>query len=324
MFIKNVLVAIVILILLFLATEFFLILYVNNTGLTRFSNNTLLLDEFIPGKEQSLFGANVKINSKGLRDYEYSYEKPDNIFRIVAIGDSFTFGHGIELNETYIKQLEKKLNQNSSLRYEVINFGFPAYNVLQNYEMMKSRALRFNPDLIMLGYFLNDPEFIPGMNPLIQYCKENKSVIDELNINIFEKSKIVRFLIRYYTTFVYEKKIAEFGIGYFDYINSEKYLGWNCTKKIFNQINLLSKRNNIPVLLIIIPHYDVQMSTYERIVNLSKKNGFYVLNFHTYFLNISDEEVYTKNDKPHFNREGNKIISDSIYDFLKKERKKLI
>ena len=47
----------------------------------------------------------IKINSLGWRDREISLEKQEDTFRIVALGDSITFGWGVELNETYIKQL---------------------------------------------------------------------------------------------------------------------------------------------------------------------------------------------------------------------------
>lgn len=36
----------------------------------------------------------IAINSKGLRDKEYSYEKPASAFRVVVLGDSFVFGSG--------------------------------------------------------------------------------------------------------------------------------------------------------------------------------------------------------------------------------------
>jgi DNA-dependent RNA polymerase auxiliary subunit epsilon len=34
-------------------------------------------------------------NSHGLRDHERGYEKEEGVFRIVATGDSFTFGTGV-------------------------------------------------------------------------------------------------------------------------------------------------------------------------------------------------------------------------------------
>ena len=66
----------------------------------------------------------IRINSLGWRDREISLEKKEDTFRIVALGDSITFGWGVELHETYVKQLETILKkQNSYKNYEVINIS---------------------------------------------------------------------------------------------------------------------------------------------------------------------------------------------------------
>ena len=52
-------------------------------------------------------GVYVKINSQGLRDYDYPMEKAPAIFRIIILGDSVTFGTGVTMEETYAKRLEK-------------------------------------------------------------------------------------------------------------------------------------------------------------------------------------------------------------------------
>ncbi|MEC8893596.1 MAG: hypothetical protein VX901_09760, partial [Candidatus Poribacteria bacterium] len=66
----------------------------------------------------------IKINSQVWRDREISLEKQEDTFRIVALGDSITFGWGVELNETYIKQLETTLKKRDSHKnYEVINIS---------------------------------------------------------------------------------------------------------------------------------------------------------------------------------------------------------
>ncbi len=59
---------------------------------------------------KDLYGVEVKVNSKGLREYEYDYEKPPNTYRILVLGDSITFGWGVAFEKTYSKILEKKLN----------------------------------------------------------------------------------------------------------------------------------------------------------------------------------------------------------------------
>ncbi len=167
------------------------------------SDDELRVSEFIQNNTFVLFGSAIDINSFGLRDYEYSFEKPNGAFRIVVIGDSFTFGQGILLNDTYVKQLESRLNQNSSRKYEVINFGFPGYNVLQEYELLKTRVFDFDPDMIILGYFPNDPEFIPGINPAIGYCGINAPFFETAESWLSEKSRLVSLFVRYYNNWRY-------------------------------------------------------------------------------------------------------------------------
>src|SRR6266516_3569691 len=70
----------------------------------------------------------IRTNSLGLReDKEYGQKQPDT-YRILAIGDSFTMGVGVDLADTYEKVLERFLQSKSYGRtYEVINAGVPGY-----------------------------------------------------------------------------------------------------------------------------------------------------------------------------------------------------
>ena len=54
----------------------------------------------------------IRYNEHGYRDYEYSLKKPEGIFRVLVLGDSQTFGHGIkDLKDTWVKKLEAKLQK---------------------------------------------------------------------------------------------------------------------------------------------------------------------------------------------------------------------
>ena len=55
--------------------------------------------------------APVSINSAGLRDDEIPREKPDGEFRILALGDSFTFALGVRLEDIWAQQLERILKE---------------------------------------------------------------------------------------------------------------------------------------------------------------------------------------------------------------------
>jgi hypothetical protein len=103
------------------------------------------------------FNTDYKINSLGLRDKEYSLEKPANTFRILMLGDSFTEGDGVFSYETFSKRLEEKLQAlSSSKRYEVINAGVGSYSSLLEYLYLKNYGLKLHPDLVILNFDLSD------------------------------------------------------------------------------------------------------------------------------------------------------------------------
>jgi hypothetical protein len=89
------------------------------------------------------------INSDGFRDREFSIEKPNNTFRIIAIGPSRVYGWGVEIEEDHVKVLEKLLNNNSlRKKYEVLNLGISGANLDYSMAMLVEKGLKYNPDLI--------------------------------------------------------------------------------------------------------------------------------------------------------------------------------
>ncbi|MGH8558026.1 MAG: SGNH/GDSL hydrolase family protein [Methylococcales bacterium] len=100
-------------------------------------------------------GATYRINSRGCRDNEYSAKKPDGVFRILALGDSFTFGMGVEAEDTYPDRLEQIL-RNKGYSVEVINCAVIGYDMWQHKVGLKEKTLSYHPDLITLGIFVND------------------------------------------------------------------------------------------------------------------------------------------------------------------------
>jgi len=75
------------------------------------------------------FQTEIATNSDGLRDREHSIIKPKNTYRIVVLGDSMTFGWGVNQDDTWWKFLEDEFNsdKDSKYRYEIINLGVWMY-----------------------------------------------------------------------------------------------------------------------------------------------------------------------------------------------------
>lgn len=121
------------------------------------SDDPVLGYELRPGARD---GKN-RISAAGLRDRDFAQAKPAGVWRIAAIGDSIAHGSGVSRDGAYPKQLEVLLSAartEGAPSVEVLNFGVPGYNVAQVVERLRVRALPFDPDAVVYGYALNDPQ----------------------------------------------------------------------------------------------------------------------------------------------------------------------
>ena len=102
---------------------------------------------------------NYTVNSWGHRsDQEYMLEKPEGEFRVLVLGDSMTAGLGIKnVKNTYPKKLEYYLNEKLDVpKFKIINAGHPAWSTDNELFDLFANGFKFQPDMVILGYFHND------------------------------------------------------------------------------------------------------------------------------------------------------------------------
>ena len=97
----------------------------------------------------------VRINSEHLRGPLRPREKPADVFRIALVGDSFTFGHGVRYEDTWGARVEEALG-GGDVAVEVLNFAVSGYDADEVALMLRHRALQWQPDRLLYGFFLND------------------------------------------------------------------------------------------------------------------------------------------------------------------------
>jgi lysophospholipase L1-like esterase len=133
----------------------------------------------IPGWTASTAGKKLTINSKGLRDREYAYEKPDGTRRILVLGDSFTWGYGVENDAIFTEVLERRFAKEDQ-PWEVINSGVSGWGTDQEYLWFRREGIKYRPDLVIVAfYILNDPYNNIGS---VQYGL-GKPVFTDTNLN---------------------------------------------------------------------------------------------------------------------------------------------
>ena len=108
-----------------------------------------------PNIKYNWHGTFYYINSDGLHELkDYSVEKPKDTFRIITLGDSFTFGLLVSDEENWPAVLEKIVNSNiictPTKKIEVINLGVEGYDFEYEIARFNKRGKKYNPDLVIL------------------------------------------------------------------------------------------------------------------------------------------------------------------------------
>lgn len=101
----------------------------------------------------------VRLNSDGYRGEEMSVIPQPSTVRIACVGDSWTFGMPVGEDQTYPSRVAQWLHQERpDTRYEVQNFGVLGYSSFQGLQLLKSRVLGFHPNIVVIGFGMNDSE----------------------------------------------------------------------------------------------------------------------------------------------------------------------
>ena len=102
----------------------------------------------------------VKLNSLGFRDVEHEKVKAPNTKRLLVIGDSFTFGVGIEsVGDRFGELTARELDKRTREEWEPVNGGVPDTHTLQHIGQLK-RLIDFDPDVTVLLYVFNDMDYL--------------------------------------------------------------------------------------------------------------------------------------------------------------------
>ena len=80
--------------------------------------------------QQPEFEIREMTNELGLREGVIPPKDPA-VIRILGLGDSFSYSNSVNLQETFFKQVERRLNASGGPRVEVINAAVPAYSSIQ-------------------------------------------------------------------------------------------------------------------------------------------------------------------------------------------------
>ena len=284
-------------------------------------NQTIQSDFFVEGVYQ--------INSYGLRDVEFSREKPAGTFRVMCLGNSCTFGWRVKSDETYPKQLEKLLNTDLDYKkYEVINAGVTGYSSFQGKRFLREQILKYKPDLITVCYGWND--LLPAAFGIED---KNQKIAPQIFLdiqNLLGRTEIYRF-IRGLILSRFQVKKTGSSAQMIPRVSPEDFL----TNLL--EISLVCSQEKIPLIFLTTPIASLEAfwgpgkvsrthqwhEVYNNLIlNLPQDDGNYIFDAAGLFENRKDVYDKPRDDYIHYNSLGHKLIAKNLYNLL--EQNKLI
>ena len=257
----------------------------------------------------------IVINSKGLRDREYTYEKPKGVTRIVALGDSVSFGAGVPMEKTYWWLYE----ENSSI--EVVNGGVNGYEFDQEVAWYKKEGYKYDPDVVVVSVVLNDPRPVNASLLMEQkFGTQPRSTVLQQ-----EASKVCKTCKFVYRT--YDSWRTTHGRSYNDIYFEQIYAlwqgdAWTRYEKEVLDLNKELKKDHKKLVLVVFPYTqqfvnaeNVGRTPQEQLQSLKAK-GITVIDMQPYLDVPNYQRYYLLGDNLHLSEEGNAVVADALYKEL--------
>lgn len=146
--------------------------------------------------------------------FNYQINKNHSTFRIVTLGDSYTYGLYVNTSDNWSEQLEDLMNNTCKKykRYEVINLGVHGYDIEYAVERFRLRGQKYTPDYVI--WLLKDDDLFQVNEIMLFNLDEDNQRLDEQESWIRAYKKMIDDYGPDYTLQYQKKIMKEFFTSY--------------------------------------------------------------------------------------------------------------
>lgn len=225
--------------------------YVNHPGRITFRYD---------GNPRGYFDENNEIhhdvNPLGFRGPAFTI-KPEGGFRLVCLGDSFTFGEGVNNEHTY-PEIAARFLRKEGKQTDACNLGVGGYNTTQSLNTLLRIGFDLKPDAVVLGYTLNDAE-----PPLYQIdpasgqpVRRNREMSIEAEAAPQTPPNAGLYKLRLAQSFYnarHQRKLTRQTLNYYLSVNDAIGQGWIESERALREMISQCRERGIPCYVLMFP-----------------------------------------------------------------------
>ncbi len=280
-----------------------------NQGLHQASSIPGLYYELRPNVDIVVFGWHIVTNDLAMRSPPITLAKPAGVRRIEVLGDSISFGWGVNQEQTFEAELQKLFERSAPGKYQVLNLAVSGYNTQDEVNLFLHRGALMEPDLIVLGYCLNDPELDP-LQPLKAFYQPDR---------IWQRSHLLRLLrLAEWKYQVWRKG----GNDYCLYLHNDAR-SWLSVNRAMMRLELWARKREVPVIVMIFPDLGNEewpeypyLELHDRVATTASSLGFLVLDLYPVYRPQSRSVLIVSPDDPHPSPIAHKITAKALESFI--------
>lgn len=312
--------------------------------------------ENIPDTGTNFIGVPIHINSLGMRGEEIAIPKPPKTVRILAVGDSITFGYGIRLEDTYAKVLERRLNQESvnGTSYEVLNGGTLGGSLADYLHFLTRKVEILQPDTVVVGLCLNDIQVYSdsGTNfeTGVEWQGQQRPLAHRLNLFWLRHSQLYMLIYPRVKVLMYSSGVLDInkvrGDNFVAVAPPSDYQtrAWKSSLEMLRRLNSFCNEHHYRLVVVLFP-MQMQMSDRDmrfyrekyhlklgdgalagdpqrRLHEFSSVSGIAVIDLLPVYRAYDSKDLYFSNkmipsDAIHPSVKGNEVAADEIFRILR-------
>jgi lysophospholipase L1-like esterase len=262
------------------------------------SDIPVLGHEHVPSSEAVLESVKVRINADGMRGPEVAPITGDRK-RILFLGSSATFGWGVAEDETMSALVEKRLKADGH-DVDVLNAGIGNYNAVRYVTLFFERLARFEPDIVVIHYFINDTDILePGGG---NWFLRNSQLAVSLWIAANRLTGAGSF----------EALVEQYRKSY-----EPDAEGFRAMKAALTRLAAHARERNIRVILAMLPDiHDVNEYPFgfahAALRILSGELGFTYVDLLPSLRGLKANDLWVMPGDPHVNARGHRLLADTL------------